>query len=94
MLEYGVRIVIEVDGRHHYSSPERGNPDKAIADPSRYAEMAAEDRRLRLKGYEVYRFGGGEFSDVNMETWSVVMHSRQFIEDFFDQLLKKHRVLV
>ena len=59
----------------------------------RYAEMAAEDRRLRLKGYKVYRFGGGEFADVKMTSWSVGPNSQQFIENFFDQLLKKHRVI-
>jgi very-short-patch-repair endonuclease len=47
------RIVIEVDGRQHYA-------DGAQASPQRYAEMVAEDRRLRLDGYEVYRFGGAE----------------------------------
>ena len=29
-----------------------------------YARMAAEDRELRLQGYEVYRFGAAEFTDV------------------------------
>ncbi len=47
------RIVIEVDGRQHYA-------DGTQASPHRYAEMVAEDRRLRLDGYEVYRFGGAE----------------------------------
>jgi hypothetical protein len=27
--------------------------------------MIAEDRRLRLSGYEAYRFGGSEFVDRN-----------------------------
>jgi len=31
--------------------------------PSRYAEMVSEDRRLRLAGYEVFRFGGAELMD-------------------------------
>ena len=47
------RIVIEVDGRQHYA-------EGVQASPQRYAEMVAEDRRLRLDGYEVYRFGGAE----------------------------------
>ena len=33
------------------------------ANPRRYAEMVAEDRELRLAGYEVYRFGGVELID-------------------------------
>ena len=52
------RIVLELDGIHHYANPEDGR-----ADPARYAEMAAEDRKLRLAGYEVYRFGGQELAD-------------------------------
>lgn len=92
ILEHGVRIVIEVDGRHHYSHLNRSTPEKSVADPARYAEMAAEDRRLKLKGYEVYRFGAGEFADVEMSTWSVGKNSQRLIESFFDQLLKKHRV--
>ncbi|MBB6172196.1 hypothetical protein HNR23_002256 [Nocardiopsis mwathae] len=48
------RIILEIDGKHHYSTS--GEPD-----PRKYAEMVKEDRRLRLQGYEVYRFGGYEF---------------------------------
>jgi hypothetical protein len=51
------RVVIELDGRQHYAD------EKGRADTARYAEMVAEDRRLRLAGYEVYRFGGAEFVD-------------------------------
>lgn len=47
------RIVVEVDGQHHYA--EGGKPA-----PHRYAEMMREDRQLRLAGYEVYRFGAAE----------------------------------
>jgi len=51
------RVVLEIDGRQHYAD------DAGQADPGRYAEMVAEDRRLRLAGYEVYRFGGKELVD-------------------------------
>jgi hypothetical protein len=44
---------VEVDGEHHCDRGRRGVP-------RRYAKMVAEDRALRLKGYEVYRFGGEE----------------------------------
>src|SRR5260221_46020 len=47
------RVVIEIDGKHHYA-------DGDTASPQRYATMVAEDRNLRLLGYEVYRFGGFE----------------------------------
>jgi len=39
------RIVLEVDGQQHYS-------ENNMVKPSLYAEMVAEDRRLRLLGYE------------------------------------------
>ncbi len=45
---------------------------------SRYATMVAEDRRLRLTGYEVYRFGGAEFNRPD----AIAMLDR-----FFDELL-------
>jgi very-short-patch-repair endonuclease len=46
------RVVLEVDGQHHYAN------NNGKASPSKYAEMMAEDRKIRLRGYEVYRFGG------------------------------------
>jgi very-short-patch-repair endonuclease len=91
MLENAVRIVIEVDGRHHYANED--GKDRWLADAQRYAEMAGEDRRLRLSGYEVYRFGGAEFLDVAMDTWTVGERSEAMLKGFFDRLLKKHRVL-
>ena len=56
LLPHGRRVVIEVDGAHHYSTD--GCPD-----PRRYAQQVAEDRRLKLRGYEVYRFGGAELTE-------------------------------
>ncbi|GGS54459.1 hypothetical protein [Actinokineospora fastidiosa] len=52
-----IRIVIECDGRQHYAD------ETGRADAQRYAEMVAEDRELRLRGYEVYRFGGAELTE-------------------------------
>ena len=66
------RVVLEVDGQHHYASDD-GRPS-----PTRYATMAAEDRRLRLAGYEVYRFGAAELTP---ERGTAV------IEDFLGKLL-------
>ncbi|MFV2114226.1 hypothetical protein ACFHW0_18060 [Micromonospora sp. LOL_025] len=51
------RVVIECDGVQHYAD------DLGRASPQRYAEMVAEDRSLRLRGYEVYRFGGQELRE-------------------------------
>ena len=53
LLPAGVRIVLEVDGQHHYSSDGR-------AAPKRYAELVYADRELKLCGYDVYRFGASE----------------------------------
>lgn len=68
------RVVIEVDGIHHYSD-EAGRPS-----PGRYAEMVRADRGLRLAGYEVYRFGGAELIDIEA--------TRAPLERFLDGLLK------
>lgn len=65
------RVVLEVDGRQHYAK------DDGYADPKLYAQMVAEDRRLRLTGYEIYRFGGAELLDTN---------ALQMLTTFFDDL--------
>jgi very-short-patch-repair endonuclease len=74
------RIVIEVDGRQHYSD------DEGRASPDRYAEMVKEDRSLRLAGYEVYRFGAKELMGGEA--------SRSLVRQFFTSLLEKHRATV
>jgi len=85
LLPHGARIVVEVDGKHHFA-------DGNTASPSRYAEMAAEDRRLRLQGYEVYRFGAAEFHDVQRgeNRYQVGADSTQLIESFFEKLFSRH----
>ena len=45
LLPAGARIVVEVDGRHHYAD------QSGHADPARYGAMASADRDLRLAGY-------------------------------------------
>ncbi|WP_067665991.1 hypothetical protein [Nocardia miyunensis] len=70
------RVVIELDGKQHYSD------DRGRADPSRYATMVAEDRRLRLAGYEVYRFGGQEL---------VGSGAKATVAAFFDALQERMR---
>lgn len=54
LLPSGVRIVLEVDGLHHYARAD------GRADPRAYAATAAADRELKLAGYEVFRFGAAE----------------------------------
>ncbi|PRG41446.1 hypothetical protein C6T68_05405 [Burkholderia multivorans] len=92
MLEQGVRIVIEIDGRQHYAVQDPSVPDRFIANAQRYAEMVAEDRRLRLMGYEVYRFGGYELMDVDLGQQKIGPRAQRCVSDFFDRLLARHGV--
>jgi len=70
------RIVIEVDGKHHFS--ENDSPSLKV-----YADMVSADRELRLAGYEVYRFGANELVGAGAEPR---------IADFFEKLFRLHRV--
>ena len=72
------RAVIEVDGKQHYA-------DGDYASPARYAEMVAEDRRLRLAGYEVYRFGGAELHPNDLD-------AEERVRRFFSELFDRHHV--
>lgn len=70
------RIVIEVDGKHHFS--ENDLPSLRV-----YADMVSADRELRLAGYEVYRFGANELVGSGAEAR---------VTDFFDKLFRLHRI--
>lgn len=72
LLPRGRRVVLEIDGKHHYADNDR-------ASPRRYAEMVKEDRRIRLRGYEVYRFGGAEFASEEA--------THELVGAFFEDLL-------
>ncbi len=71
------RVLLEVDGKHHFSENEK--PSLKI-----YSEMVSADRELRLAGYEVYRFGATELVGAGAE---------KLIADFFDKLLRLHKVI-
>ena len=73
LLPYRQRVVIELDGQQHYANGD-------TASPRLYAEMAAEDRKLRLQGYELYRFGGYELMASN---W------RETVAGFLTRFIKK-----
>lgn len=77
LLPYRKNIVIEIDGKQHYSENDKANPQL-------YAEMVAEDRRLRLAGYELYRFGGYEFLHTEQ--------AKRTVKNFFDDLFKLHSI--
>lgn len=64
------RVVIEVDGKQHYAVGE-------TATPRLYSEMVAEDRRLKLAGYQVFRFGGYELGQPGAEA---------MLNEFFDEV--------
>ena len=70
------RVVIEVDGKHHFS--ENDLPSLKV-----YADMVSADRELRLAGYEVYRFGANELVGDGAEAK---------IKDFFAKLFRLHRI--
>ncbi|WP_061539451.1 hypothetical protein [Collimonas fungivorans] len=87
LLDSRVRIVIEVDGQQHYAEGGR-------ASPAHYAMMVEEDRRLRLQGYELYRFGGAEFPDADKsnDRYVVGPQSKKVVIDFFERLFDRHKV--
>jgi very-short-patch-repair endonuclease len=72
------RIVIEVDGKQHYAE---GN----TASPRLYAATMAEDRRLRLAGYEIYRFGGYDLMPDDPA-------APRRVDEFFDELFARHQI--
>jgi hypothetical protein len=77
LLPRRARVVLEVDGKHHYTEDgfDRSSPRK-------YAEMVRADRQVRLEGYDVYRFGGQEFTPLSS--------AAPVLEVFFDALLDRH----
>jgi very-short-patch-repair endonuclease len=70
------RIVIEIDGKQHYATDNQASPEL-------YSEMVSEDRKLRLIGYEIYRFGGAELQNDRGEG---------IVEEFITSLFQKHRI--
>jgi very-short-patch-repair endonuclease len=76
LLPQRIRIVIECDGRQHYAD------ESGRADSQRYAAMVAEDRELRLRGYEVFRFGGSELTEGSATDGRLAA--------FFDRLAERY----
>ncbi len=77
LLSNKTRIVIEIDGKQHYSEGDKSSPKL-------YSEMVREDRRIKLKGYDVFRFGGYELTGAGAE---------KIIENFFRNLFDKYNLL-
>ena len=51
--------------------------------------MVSEDRNLKLRGYDVYRFGGYELT-ANSPQQEVLI--KNYIKEFFQKLFTKHQV--
>lgn len=77
LLPQGVRVVIEVDGKHHYADT------TGTADVQRYAQMVKADRELKLAGYEVFRFGAAELQGSEAQA---------DVKAFFETLFKRYGV--
>jgi very-short-patch-repair endonuclease len=77
LLPQGVRVVIEVDGKHHYADL------TGSADVQRYAQMVRADRELKLAGYEVFRFGAAELQTPTVKA---------DVKAFFQALFKRYGV--
>lgn len=77
LLPQGVRVVIEVDGKHHYADA------GGSADVQRYAQMVRADRELKLAGYEVFRFGAAELQAST---------ARADVKAFFEALFNRYGV--
>lgn len=90
LLEQSARIVLEVDGAHHYADSSSVDAVQLVASPSRYGAMAFEDRRLKLAGYEVFRFGAAEFK-LN-SVGEVSPDIEEMLATFFRGLLQKYGV--
>lgn len=87
------RVVIEIDGMQHYSNEQEMDVfenkeikkvNKNIASSKKYAEMVEDDRKLKLYGYNVFRFGGYEFLPGQ--------HPKSKIIHFFESLFKIYGV--
>ena len=78
LLPNRARVVIEVDGQHHFT---RNDKPSLTA----YSEMVCADRDLRLAGYEIFRFGANELVGTELQA---------LIERFFDRLFQLHGILV
>ncbi|MFD5814819.1 hypothetical protein [Streptomyces sp. NPDC127038] len=74
LLPHGQRVVLEVDGSQHYTRDRGRTPD-----PGKYADMVGADRDLKLRGYEVFRFGHSELKHLDAAEALL----QQFLPDMF-----------
>ena len=77
LLPQGIRVVLEVDGKHHYADSD------GSADVQRYADLVKADRELKIAGYEVFRFGAAELQDPT---------AKADVKAFVEALFKRYGV--
>ena len=77
LFPHGVRVVVEVDGKHHYAD------DNGLADGACYSAMLAGDRELKLAGYHVFRFGAEELQGKS---------GAERVNHFFEALFRQYGV--
>lgn len=78
LLPQQQRVVIEVDGAHHFTDSD-GRPSS-----TKYAANVRGDRDLKLSGYEVFRFGAAELQDRES--------ARAMLQPFFVDLFRRFSV--
>jgi hypothetical protein len=79
LMPHGQRVVLEVDGSHHYATLDGKRPDA-----TRYAANMRADRELKLSGYEVFRFGATELKDPGP--------AHEVLQPFFADLFRRFGV--
>ena len=79
------RVVIEIDGKQHYA-------EGKTASPKLYADMMRAHREMTLYGYDVYRFGGYEFTGADSDE-NVKDQVLKTLKSFFRSLFCKYGVL-
>ncbi len=79
LLPQGQQVVLEVDGSQHYTRDRGQRPDS-----TKYAQMMAGDRDLKLRGYEVFRFGHDELKHP--------ASAQPLLERFLPALLHRFKV--
>lgn len=78
LFPYGRRVIVEVDGKHHYADAD------GRANPAKYAATMASDRSLRLRGYEVFRFGTADLDES--------AKADEMVKAFFEGLFDLHGI--
>ncbi|MDT0321444.1 AbiJ-related protein [Streptomyces millisiae] len=78
LLPHGQRVVLEVDGSQHFTTPD-GRPDGTT-----YAATMQADRDLKLRGYEVFHFGTAELRRRD--------EAHAMLQQFFAELFRRFEV--